>query len=67
MHSQEIPQHWEVLGRSSTELTTDEDYSLVNTWYKSSMIKNGIKEEDCFPVQEIKKEKKKVIFERNVF
>ena len=39
LNSQDVPPHWEALVRSNTELATDEDYSLVDTWYKSSMIK----------------------------
>jgi len=37
MHSNDVPDHWEALVKSSTELATDEDFSLVETWYEQSM------------------------------
>ena len=66
MNSQDVPPHWEALVRSSTELATDEDYSLVDTWYKSSMIKKDSQEEESVLLQGFESEKKRVTFESNI-
>ena len=63
MYSQEIPPHWEALVRSSTELATEEDYSLVNLWYESSMMGGDVKEDLAVPVEKSQMKEKKVTFE----
>ena len=59
MNSQDVPPHWEALVKSSTEFATDEDYSLVDMWYKPSMIKKDSQEEESVPLQEFESEKKR--------
>ena len=45
MHSNDVPHHWEVLVKSSTELAMDEDFSLVETWYEQSMNEFDLEKE----------------------
>ena len=52
MHSPDIPPHLEALVKSSTKLVTDEDYSLMYSWYKSSIAGNDVKEDLTAPIQE---------------
>ena len=64
MHSNDVPNHWEALVKSSTELATDEDFSIVETWYEQSMNEFDIEKENASfePQQELDQSIKKISF-----
>ena len=64
MHSNDIPDHWGALVKSSTESSTDEDFSLVETWYEQSMNEFDLEKEmaSSEPQQELDQPIKKVSF-----